>query len=128
MDKKRILIVDDEVNFTKVVKLNLEYTGNFEVKVLTSAKDIISCLHSFKPDLILLDLLMPGVGGIEACDLLNADPVGQRVPVIILSALDKTADKANAFKKGVVDYLVKTIDENELIARIEKALQLKYDI
>ena len=128
MNKKKILIVDDEINFTKVVKLNLEFSGKFEVKVLTKAIDIISCLHSFKPDLILLDLIMPGIGGIEVCDLLNADPLGQGVPVVILSALDKTADKANAFKKGVVDYLVKTIDENELILRIEKALQLKYEI
>lgn len=127
MDRKKILVVDDEVNFTKIVKLNLELSGNFEVKVLTSAKDIISCLHDFRPDLILLDLLMSGIGGIEVCDLLNADPLGQRIPIIILSALDKTADKVNSYKKGVVDYLVKTTDVNELIARIEKALQLRYE-
>ncbi len=124
--KKKILIIDDEVNFTKIVKLNLENNGNFEVIVLHQVKDMLENLNKFKPDLILLDLLMPGIGGMEACDMLNNDPLGQNVPIIILSALDKTADKVNAYKKGVVDYLLKTVDENELIARINKALQFKY--
>jgi DNA-binding response OmpR family regulator len=58
--------------------------------------------------------------------MLNDDPLGQKVPIIILSALDKAADKSKAFKKGVVDYLVKPIEINELIARIDKALHSKY--
>lgn len=126
MTKKKILVIDDEINFTKIVKLNLENNGNFEVMVLPDAKDIMANLYKFKPDLILLDLLMPGIGGIEACDMLNADPLGQKIPIIILSALNKPADKVNAYKKGVVDYLLKTVDESDLIARIEKALQFKY--
>jgi two-component system alkaline phosphatase synthesis response regulator PhoP len=124
--KTRVLVIDDEENFTKLVKLNLEATGNFEVMVLSTPKDIILHLKKFKPDLVLLDLLMSGIGGLEACDMLNDDPLGQKVPIIILSALDKPADKSNAFKKGVVDYLVKPIETNELISRIEKALHSKY--
>lgn len=126
MDKRKVLIIDDEVNFTKMVKLNLEETGRFEVTILSSVKDMLQIMRNFKPDVILLDLLMPGMGGIEACDMLNDDSIGQQVPVIILSALDKPADKLNAYKKGVVDYLVKPIESDELISRIEKVLQLKY--
>jgi len=126
MAAKKVLIIDDEENFTKIVKMNLEDTGKFEVMVLSSARDMLKTLRNFKPDVILLDLLMPGIGGIEACDMLNDDSIGQQVPVIILSALDKPADKLKAYKKGVVDYLVKPLESDELILRIEKVLQLKY--
>jgi len=125
--KRRIMVIDDEEDFLKIVKLNLENTGKFEVMCLSSAKEITTHLHNFNPDLILLDLLMSGAGGIEVCDILNNDPIGQEVPVIILSALSKKADKLNAFKKGVVGYLVKPVESNELISEIEKALQAKYE-
>ncbi|MCX5695286.1 MAG: response regulator [Candidatus Omnitrophica bacterium] len=126
MNKKKILVVDDEIDFLKVMRLNLEETGRFEVVTLESAKEIIPSLHSFRPDLILLDLLMPGTGGMEVCEMLNADPIGQEVPVIVLSALDKYTDKLKAFQRGVVDYLVKPIEKGELITSIDKAFQSKY--
>lgn len=61
----------------------------------------------------------------DACEMLNNDPVGERIPIIILSALDKGADRLKAYKRGVMDYLVKPIKEKDLIARIEKVLQFK---
>jgi len=125
MAKSKILIIDDENDFLMITKMNLEDTGKFEVLTLPSAKDVISNLHSFQPDLILLDLLMPGIGGVEVCEILNKDPLGQSVPVIVITALNKSVDKANAYKEGVVDYLVKPIERDELISRIEKAIQLK---
>jgi CheY-like chemotaxis protein len=125
MSKKKVLIVDDEVDFLKITKLNLEETGKFEVMVLPNAKELISQLKSFRPDVLLLDLIMPGIGGLEACDMLNNDPVGQGLPIIILSALDKDQDKLAAYKKGVVDYLTKPIERDVLIAKIEKALEAK---
>jgi len=124
-NKKRILVIDDEKDFLKITKLNLEETGRFEVMALSNAKDMISWLHNFKPDVILLDLLMPEIGGMEACEMLNNDPIGKGVPIIILSALEKDSDKRSAYKKGVVDYLVKPIEKKDLIAKIEKALQYK---
>jgi CheY-like chemotaxis protein len=125
MSKRRVLIVDDEVDFLKITKLNLEETGKFEVRTSSNAKEIMSLLHNFRPELILLDLLMPGTGGLEACDMLNNDPVGKGLPIIILSALDKDIDKLSAYKKGVVDYLTKPIERDMLIAKIEKALEAK---
>ncbi len=125
MNKSRILVIDDEKDFVKITKLNLEESGEYEVKGLLSAKDFILQVHSFKPDVILLDLLMPVIGGIEACQMLNNDPIGKGIPIIILSALDKKTDKIKAYKEGVVEYLVKPIDKNDLIAKIEKVLQLK---
>jgi CheY-like chemotaxis protein len=125
MVKKRVLIVDDELDFLKMLKLNLEDSGKFEVFALPHANEIISVLHSFKPDIILLDMVMPGIGGIEVCDMLNNDPLGSIVPVFILSALDKDKDKLLAFKKGIVGYLTKPIERETLIAKIEGALYSK---
>jgi CheY-like chemotaxis protein len=127
MAKRRVLIVDDEVDFLTMVKLNLEDTGKFEVKTLFNANEIISVLHSFKPDVILLDMVMPGIGGIEVCDMLNNDPLGSIVPVFILSALDKDKDKLLAFKKGIVGYLTKPIEKDLLVNKIEGALQSKFN-
>ena len=125
MEKKRIMIVDDEEHFLRITKLNLEKTGRFEVMTLSRAENIIAELHKYRPDVILLDMLMPKLGGIEACDMLNKDPIGKGIPIIILSALDKEKDRLKAYKSGVVDYLVKPIEKNDLINKIDKALQFK---
>jgi len=66
MDKKRILVVDDEEHIANLLKLRLESAGEYEVKVLFEATDIIGQVRAFKPDVILLDLLMPDIGGLEA--------------------------------------------------------------
>lgn len=125
MQRKKVLVVDDELDFLKIVKLNLEATNEYEVLTLPDAKNIVSQTNSFKPDVILLDLLMPEIGGIDACEMLNNDPFGKRTPIIILSALDKDKDKLMAYKMGVVDYVVKPIDKEDLIIKIEKALKFK---
>jgi len=124
MDKKRVLIVDDEKDLCRILKLNLEDTDKYEVLTLSTPRDILSHVQSFKPDVILLDLLMPELNGIEACEMLNKSPVdGKKIPIIIISALDKDEDKIRAYKKGASDYLVKPVERDELIAKIENILQ-----
>ena len=123
--KKKIMIVDDENDFLEITKLNLEKTGKYEIMTLLDAKDIISKLHIFEPDVILLDILMPGIDGLKTCEMLNADPLGKITPIIILSALAKNQDKLKAYKLGVVDYLTKPIEKDTLVAKIEKALRFK---
>jgi CheY-like chemotaxis protein len=122
MAKSKVLVVDDEPDFLMIVKTNLEGTNNYEVKTLLTAKNIISEVYSFQPDVILLDMLMPAVGGVEACAMLNDDPIGKNTPIIIVSALFKDQDKYSAYKEGINDYLVKPVGKDELIAAIEKAL------
>ncbi|MFH1594137.1 MAG: response regulator [Candidatus Omnitrophota bacterium] len=124
-NKKKVMIVDDEQDFLFITKMNLEETGKYEVLTLSNAKNIISEIHKFKPDILLLDMLMPSIGGPEVCELLNQDPIGKNVPIIILSALDKDKDKLKAFKQGVVDYATKPIDKDDMINKIEKALRYK---
>ena len=123
MPRKRIMVVDDEEQFLKLVKLNLEATGDYEVCILESAENIVAHVHRFKPEVICLDLLMPSMGGIEACEALNSDSDGCKIPIVIMSALDKEKDKLKAFKLGVVDYLTKPVDIKTMLAAIEKALR-----
>jgi CheY-like chemotaxis protein len=124
-DKKKIIVVDDETSFLEIVKLNLEETGKYEVKTLSDAKDILTVVKRIRPDIILLDLVMPSLGGIEACEILNNDPETRLIPLIILSALTKDADKAKAFKLGVTDYLEKPIRTADLLNVIERCLKDK---
>jgi DNA-binding response OmpR family regulator len=123
--KRKVMLVDDEEHFLKITKINLEKTGKYEVETISDAADIVSRVKSFNPDIILLDILMPKVDGVEVCKMLNGDPVVSRIPIITLSALDTDKDKLMMYKLGIVDFLVKPIEKDELISKIEKALQYK---
>jgi len=125
--KNKIMIIDDEENYALLLKMRLESSTNYEVAAVSQVKDIINRIHVFKPDVILLDLLMPGIGGLDVCDMLNNDPVGSTIPVIIISGLDKSTDKIKAFKFGVTDYFVKPVDSEKLIEAIEKVIKSKFE-
>ncbi|MFH1505101.1 MAG: response regulator [Candidatus Omnitrophota bacterium] len=123
--KKKVMVIDDEKDFLRITKLNLEKTNNYEVLTLSKAKEALPYARSFKPDIILLDMLMPKIGGIEVCEALNDDPLGKDIPIIIVSALDKNVDKISAFKNGVVGYLVKPAGLDKIVSEIEKVLGFK---
>ena len=125
MEKKKILVIDDEEQIANLLKLRLESAGEYEVKVLFEATDIIRQVRAFKPDVILLDLLMPDIGGLEACRRLNEDPVTYAIPIIVVSALSKDIDKLKAYKLGIIDYIVKPFDAKLLFMAIEKAVRAK---
>jgi CheY-like chemotaxis protein len=122
---KKILIVDDEKDFANLLKMRLEGTGIYEATCVNESKNVLAQVRLFKPDVILLDLLMSGMGGFEICDMLNNDPAGCGIPVIVVSAISDETDKARAFKLGAANYLVKPIDDKTLLATIEKAIKEK---
>lgn len=122
---KKIMIIDDEESYALLLKIRLESSTDYEVATVSQVKDIINRVHVFKPDVILLDLLMPGIGGLDVCDMLNNDPVGSAIPIIIISGLDKNTDKIKAFKFGITDYFVKPVDNEKLIEAIEKVIKSK---
>ena len=68
---------------------------------------------------------MPSIGGIEACEMLNKDSLAEKIPIIVVSALEKETDKLKAYKLGVVDYIVKPVEIDKLVAKIEEALSYK---
>lgn len=123
--KKKIMIIDDEESFALMLKMRIESSGDYEVTVSPEAKDIISRIHDIRPDVILLDMLMSGISGLDICDMLNHDPIGLTIPIIVVSGLDKPTDKVKAYKFGISDYLVKPVDDVKLIKAIEKAIKLK---
>jgi len=122
-EKKKVMVVDDEEDFLKITKINLEQTGRFEVAAVSDATGIMSRVRSFRPDIILLDILMPKTGGVEACKMLKEDAEAKHIPVVVISALDTENDKRAMKELGAVDFIVKPIEKAELISRIEKVLR-----
>lgn len=93
--KKRILIIDDDMSLTHVVKLNLEATGDYEVQAINYAPHAIQAAHEFRPHLILLDYIMPDLDGGDISAILREDPQLARIPVVMVTALVSNREMAN---------------------------------
>src|SRR4030081_60418 len=104
-DKKKILLVEDDVALASVYTARLELEG-FDVKLVTNGEDALSEAVKFKPDLILLDAMMPKITGFDVLDILRNTPEMMNVRIIMLTALSQAKDKERAIKLGVDDYLV----------------------
>lgn len=124
MEKKRVMIIDDEKSAVDLLKHRLENEG-YQVLALFNAKGIITELHRFAPDIIILDLLMPEFGGLDACEMLNKDSVGSGTPIIVVSGLNKEADKKKAYALGIEQYFVKPVDMEVMLAAIRKYIRNK---
>ena len=116
----RVLVVDDEPNITELVAMALKYVG-FDVATASSGRDALSSVGDFRPDLIVLDVMMPDLDGFEVCRRLRAD--GIRVPVVYLTARDATEDKVRGLTIGGDDYVTKPFSLEELVARIRAVLR-----
>lgn len=124
MPKKRIIIVDDQEDVLSLLKDSLGGYG-FEVSVCKDAKDALSAIKTFNPDLILLDLLMPDLGGFEICEILNNDPQTRGIPIIIISGFGDLVDVKKAYKLGAVGYFVKPFALADLTKEITKVIANK---
>lgn len=123
-EKKRIFVADDDKAVLESLKKLLELSG-FNVEATGNPKEILSRIKFFKPDLILLDLLMPQLGGLEICQILNSDKETQGIPIIVISALAGQADIKKAYHLGVVNYITKPYDFQMLLKEINKVLSYK---
>lgn len=119
----RILVVDDTPANLRLLKRILS-EQNYTVLAANSGEAALQFLETSIPDLILLDVMMPGIDGYEVCRRLKSAERTRDVPVIFISAMDATWDKVKAFSAGGVDYVVKPIEEAELLARLETHLSL----
>jgi CheY-like chemotaxis protein len=86
MAKKKILLVDDEKSFTNLLKMNLEETGQYEVRVENWAEDALPAAREFKPDLVLLDIIMPRLPGGNVASMIKADPELKDTPIVFFTA------------------------------------------
>ena len=121
MSKKKILIIDDEEKFTKYVKLNLESTGDYEVVVASNGLSGIEAAKAFKPDLILLDVMMPDMDGSEVSEKLKDHQDCKDIPVVFLTAIvtKKEVDKKGS-RIGGHPFIAKPVTLENLISDIEK--------
>jgi CheY-like chemotaxis protein len=123
MSKKRILVVDDEVALTRMVKLNLERTGNYEVRTENQGPNAIPAALEFKPDLILLDVMMPGMTGDEIAAELREHPALSHIKFIFVTAIVTKGETDNMGGNiGGNLFLAKPIKAQELISAIEQVL------
>ena len=121
MAKKKILIVDDEVGFTRVVKLNLDATGKYDVMVENKGAEALDAVQSFKPDLIFLDIIMPDVEGSEVARQIKADPKLKDIPIVFLTAT-VTRQEVGAGRGliGGLAFLAKPVHVQDLVNCIEQ--------
>jgi two-component system alkaline phosphatase synthesis response regulator PhoP len=121
--KKRILVVDDEPALTRMVKLNLERTGNYEVRTENQGRMAVPAAKEFKPDLIFLDVMMPDMGGDEVSALLKEDEELSKIKFIFMTAI-VTRDETDAMGSNIGgnEFLAKPVRTDELIATIERVL------
>lgn len=122
-EKEKILIVDDQPANIKVLSNFLTATG-FEVLIAKTGEKAIQQLEKVLPDLILLDVMLPGIDGFETCRQLKAQDATQEIPVIFMTALAETVDKVQGLTIGGVDYITKPFQQDEVLARIRNQLSL----
>ncbi len=117
-----ILVIDDDDIVARSVELSLRH-GGFQVTVAHSGVEGLKLARREPPDLIVLDILMPGMDGYEVCRELRADPLLSDVPVLFLTAKGRDEDKIEGFRAGADDYLTKPFNVDELILRVKAILR-----
>ena len=122
MEKKKILVVDNEPDVTELVAYNLKAKG-FHVESLNDATASISKARNFHPDVIILDIMMPHLSGIQICRILRNDNKLARIPIIFLTAKAEPQDRIEGLESGADDYLTKPFSPKELILRVESILR-----
>jgi PAS domain S-box-containing protein len=121
---KDILIVDDALTNLRLLSQMLSKQGH-KVRAVTSGERALEAVHVDLPDLILLDIVMPGMDGYEVCERLKTGERTRDIPVIFISALDETEDKVRAFAAGGLDYIPKPFQAAEVMARVDTHLALR---
>ena len=116
-----ILIIDDSPTELHLFQNMLEKSG-FSTLVADSGEEGLRQAKSSRPDLILMDVVMPGMNGFQATRKLTQDPDTANIPVIMITTKDQETDKIWGMRQGAVEYLVKPIDENQLVAKINAVM------
>lgn len=114
----KILIVDDDITITELMKALVIMDGH-DPTIVNDSLQAVETARAVKPDLITLDLMMPGLNGFELCEILHNDDVFMDTPIIVISAKDDTFSRERAFAVGARDYLIKPFDVDEFLEKIK---------
>jgi DNA-binding response OmpR family regulator len=123
MAKEKILIVEDEEDIQELIRYNLEKEGFKNLKVVDSGEKAIEALKGFSPDVILLDLMLPGMDGLAVCRHLKSVQETATIPVIMLTAKSEETDIIIGLEMGADDYIAKPFSNKVLVARIKSVLR-----
>src|SRR5271170_6553750 len=120
----RVLVVDDILSNVKLLeaKLSAEY---FEVVTASNGIEALAKIEETDPDIVLLDVMMPGMDGFEVCRRIKSDPKTAHVPVVMVTALDQPSDRVTGLEAGADDFLTKPVDDAALFARVRSLVRLK---
>lgn len=120
----RVLVVDDILSNVKLLeaKLSAEY---FEVVTAFNGLEALAKIEEHSPDIVLLDVMMPGMDGFEVCKRIKANPKSAHIPVVMVTALDQPSDRVAGLDAGADDFLTKPVDDSALFARVRSLVRLK---
>ena len=122
MARENVLVVDDERDILELVKYNLDKEG-YQVTVVATGEDALAATRTKMPDIVVLDLMLPGVDGLEVCRRLKADPKTRSIPIVMLTAKGDEADVVTGLELGASDYVTKPFSPRVLTARIKAVLR-----
>ncbi|MGD8366992.1 MAG: response regulator [Desulfobacterales bacterium] len=118
----KILIVDDEPNIVVPLQFLMEQNG-FDVRIADTGETAIDLITRFRPDLILLDIMLPGVNGLEVCQMLREDTALKKTKIILVSALGRDVDIAKGMAMGADAYITKPFSNREIVTRVKELLK-----
>ena len=123
MSKEKILVVEDEEDIQELIRYNLEKEGFNNLQIVDCGERALEVLKSFSPDIILLDLMLPGMDGLAVCRHLKSSQETSKIPVIMLTAKSEETDVIIGLEMGADDYVAKPFSNKVLIARIKSVLR-----
>ena len=124
MDSAKILIVDDEKRNIKLLK-GLLFSDNYKLFEACSGEEALDLVHDIHPDLILLDVMMPGINGFEVCRQIKQKEKTKTIPIVMVTALQEKEQRLKALEAGADDFLSKPVDSTELVIRVKSLLRIK---
>ncbi len=123
---KQILIVDDEPNVVMPIQFLMEQQG-YRVMIAERGEDALDLIYQYKPDLVLLDIMLPGIDGYEVCEILRLNPNYRNIKIIFLTAKGREVEIAKGLALGVDSYITKPFSNAELLAKVKELLEKTYE-
>ena len=124
MPRQKVLVVDDEEDILELLRFNLSKEG-YQVSCVPSGEEALKFARAKVPDLILLDIMLPGIDGLEVCRRLKADGATKGIPIVMLTAKGEEADIVTGLELGADDYMTKPFSRKVLVARVRSVLRRK---
>jgi two-component system, OmpR family, alkaline phosphatase synthesis response regulator PhoP len=121
-----ILAVDDERDVTELIRFHLSQSG-YEVRTASSGREAIETIHCCRPDLVLLDLMLPDIDGFGVCEILRRNAATAAIPIMILSAWATTDARQLGLELGALDYITKPFSPLDLVNRVNRLFRLRPD-